>query len=319
MPTNLFSTYSTGENRVTASLLAVLRSLSIDRMQRLIAAMLEQSEFQLVEFQNQPSKGAAGVPDGEIFSSCRLLLETKIKPRTVDAKQLRRHLSRLDDSSESERRLLVLTPDNNCPKAVEKIDDERLAWASFAALDQAIEDLLDDPKEVVSEREAFLLRELQNMFEREKLVGDSKDVVVVPAGSAWPEYQRHSAYICQPDRSFRNARRIAFYRRGEVCPLVPVIVDSWEHVVWGKGLHEPKLDELICRVCDDPLNRRKEGLAYKVIILSDPDSAETIKLDAPVVNDLVSKSGRTAAFTQNQRYVSLEKLRTAKRTSDLVD
>ncbi len=44
---------------LTASLLAVLGSLSLGRIERLLAAMLEQSEFELVRFQNQPSKGGA--------------------------------------------------------------------------------------------------------------------------------------------------------------------------------------------------------------------------------------------------------------------
>ena len=74
----IFATYSTGENRVTASFLAVLRSLSLDRMQRLLAALLEQSEFELITFQNQPSKVGEGVPDAMIQSSCRLLVETKM-------------------------------------------------------------------------------------------------------------------------------------------------------------------------------------------------------------------------------------------------
>lgn len=60
---SIFSTYSTGENRVTASFLAVLRSLSLDRMQRLLGALLEQSEFELIRFENQPSKGGAGVAE----------------------------------------------------------------------------------------------------------------------------------------------------------------------------------------------------------------------------------------------------------------
>jgi hypothetical protein len=318
MPTNLFSTYSTGENRVTASILAVLRSLSLDRMQRLIGALLEQSEFELVEFQNQPSKGGKGVPDAEIYSSCRLLLETKIKRGMVFEDQLQRHLERLNESQESIRRLLVLTPDDNCPSVVDNISDDRLVWASFSSLDQAIDELLDDPREVVSEREAFLLRELQTMFAREDLVGNANDVVVVPARGAWPEYKRHSAYICQPDRSFQNVSRIAFYTDGKICTHVPLILESHEHVEWGKGLHDGRLGKLVDTVCDDTLNQRKDGLAYKVMILSAPNSPETVQLDEPVVNDLVSKNGRTTAFTQNQRYVSLDLLKQAKKTSDVV-
>ena len=82
--TSIFSTYSTGENRVTASFLAVLRSLSLDRIQRLLGALLEQSEFELVRFENQPSKGGSGVPDAIIQSSIRLLIETKTERNGVN-------------------------------------------------------------------------------------------------------------------------------------------------------------------------------------------------------------------------------------------
>lgn len=56
MTTNIFSTYSTGENRVTASIIAVLQSLSLSRIETLLGALLEQSEFELVRFQNQPNQ-----------------------------------------------------------------------------------------------------------------------------------------------------------------------------------------------------------------------------------------------------------------------
>jgi len=38
MGSSLFSTYSPGENRVTASILAVLRSLSLGRIERMLGA-----------------------------------------------------------------------------------------------------------------------------------------------------------------------------------------------------------------------------------------------------------------------------------------
>ena len=122
---SIFSTYSTGENRVTASFLAVLRSLSLDRIQRVLGALLEQSEFELVAFQNQPSKGAAGIPDAIIQSSCTLLIETKIKRNTVNKKQLDRHLKRLDGATESNCLLLVLTPDTSKPRVFDSIQDDR--------------------------------------------------------------------------------------------------------------------------------------------------------------------------------------------------
>lgn len=126
---SIFSTYSAGENRVTASIQAVLQSLSLGRIERLIGALLEQSEFSLVNFQNQVSKGAPGVPDAEISSSCRILIETKIKQGKAGEDQLRRHLKRLDRASEKELRLLVLTPDQVQPPVIDRINDDRIVWA----------------------------------------------------------------------------------------------------------------------------------------------------------------------------------------------
>jgi hypothetical protein len=115
MGNNLFSTYKTGENRVTAAILAVVRSLSLGRIERILGALMEQSAFELVRFQNQPSRGAAVVPDAEIVGSCRLLVETKLERDAVRADQLTRHLQRLDHSKEAVQCLLVVTPDEVRP------------------------------------------------------------------------------------------------------------------------------------------------------------------------------------------------------------
>lgn len=320
MRTSIFSTYSTGENRVTASILAVLKSLSLSRIERLLGALLEQSEFELVRFQNQAARGSGSVPDGEISSSCRILIETKIKRNSVRAKQLQRHLQHLDSSRESEQ-LLVLTPDQSQPSAFDLVEDDqnRLVWASFGALDQAIDELLADGNEVISEREAFLLRELQLMLVEEGLIGTASEVVVVAARQAWPEYQWCSAYVCQPRRAFKPVKRIAFYSQGQVYPLVPSILEIQDEVVLERGRHKGGLgkviDELIDRI---PQSKKNVGHSYKVFVLSSPDDPRTMKLDGPILNNLESKSGRATAFTMGQRYVAVEKLKTAKATSDLV-
>ncbi|MHB8974690.1 MAG: hypothetical protein ACYC4N_30030 [Pirellulaceae bacterium] len=317
----IFAIYSTGENRVTASFLAVLQSLSLNRIQRILGALLEQSEFQLVTFQNQPSKGGEGVPDAIIQSSCRLLIETKIKRNSirtsVQVEQIERHLKRLDGETETACLLLVLTPDDVKPTALQSIQDDRLVWTSFASLDQAIDEMLDDKTEVVSEREAFLLRELQEMLIAENLLRSTNDVVVVPARHAWPEYERYHAYICQADRAFQSVTRVAFYSHGQIYPLVPKILESHDHIDFVPGKHKGKMGALIDTLLAE--TTRKEGTVYKVVFLSPPDSADTLKLDAPIPNNLTSKNGQVTAFTQNQRYVTSERLKRAKTTLDLVE
>lgn len=312
---SIFSTYSTGENRVTASFLAVLRSLSLDRMQRLLGALTEESGFELIRFENQPSKGGAGVPDAIIQSSVRLLVETKVDRGAVRIPQIDRHLKRLDQATETSKLLLLLTPDVERPPILDSLDDARIVWASFARVDEAIDDILDDRYEVVSEREAFLLRELQSMLAAEGLLANPNDVVVVAARAAWPEYNEIHAYVCQPNRPFRQASRIGFYSKSMIYPLVPKILDTYDEVEMRRDIDNGPLGTLVNRLLHE--GRRPEGKSFKVLLLSAPDSPHTLKLDQPIPNDKRSKSGKPTAFTMGQRYVSSEALLKAKTTSDL--
>jgi hypothetical protein len=315
MQSSIFSTYSSEENRVTSSILAVMKFLSLQRTERLLGAIMEQSEFELVHFQNQPSKGGDGVPDASISSSCQILIETKIKRDTVSPDQLQRHLKRLNDN-ESEQFLLVLTPDESRPLVIDELQDKRIVWTSFASLDQAIEEILSDNQEIISEREAFLLRHLQIMLVEKNLIGLVNDVVVIPARKAWSEYNETNAYICQAERVFQPVKYLAFYESSQIHRIVPRILEIHDSIVFERGIHKGRLDEVVNSFIES--RRREEGGRHKVILLSAPDDSQTQRLDEPIVNDLTSENGRKTAFTQNQRYVSLDRLKKARKTSELV-
>jgi hypothetical protein len=289
---------------------------------------MEDTEFQLVRFQNQPAKGGKGIPDGEIGSSCRLLVETKLVRNGLNRDQLERHLERLDTSSEKDRMVLVLTPDDVQPNLIAEIDDERLVWSPFAALNQAIDEMLTGEKsdtEVISEREEFLLRELQKMLLAEGLIGSSKEVLVIPARQAWEFYKQHHVYSCPSGRAFQPVKYIAFYTGNEIRPLIPKILDERpDPVVVERGKYHGRLGEVV----NEMLDRYEKGTLptgwdlrpgrhLKVFLLSAPEAAETIKLAQPIINDLTSSNGQRIAFTQNRRYVSLEALQKAKKTSEL--
>jgi len=138
MPESIFSTYRAGENRVTASILAVLRCLALSRIETLLGGLLQQSEFEFVRFKNQP-KGDSSVPDAEVSSNCRILIEAKIARGAVDPEQLVNHLRGLDQTHAATQILLVLTPDAVKPSVLSQIKDERVVGASFASLDELIE------------------------------------------------------------------------------------------------------------------------------------------------------------------------------------
>ena len=140
-----------------------------------------------------------------------------------------------------------------------------------------LNELFEDKKEVISEREAFLLRELQTMLDNEELIGPSKDTLVIPARHAWPEYKEFNAYVCQANRSFKNVTHLAFYHGNKIHELVPKILDSEESVEMRIGLHSGELGKLVDYLLETKL--REEGKTYKVLFLSPPDSPETVHLD----------------------------------------
>jgi hypothetical protein len=321
----LFSTYRQGENRVTASLMAVFERIDLSKLERILASASEDSALQLFSFENQVhGGGSASVPDARISASFALWFETKTAPGQVRIDQLRGHLKHLGDGHGFER-LFLLTPDADEPDAVAALDDPRLKWLNFKALSQAIDDLLGDDRELVSEKEELLLRELQALFEVDNLLGDPRGVVVVPAGRAYGEYLDLSAYICQPRRPFKPVERMAFYCRGRIECEIPRVRHVVDEVVFsaddaariratGRPL-DAEVATLIERALDEGL--KPEGTIGKIFLLSDPNDSDTERLEAPIPNDATDANGRTTAWVMMQRYASLSALQRARSTSDL--
>jgi len=276
----------------------------------------------LVTFENQ-LVGDGSVPDAGIRSSTSLLFETKTRQNEVKSDQLREHLGYLDDEDADTERLVVLTPDHEEPTAVGALEDDRVVWANFDNIVDAVESILArDPGNteqslaVPTEREAFLLRELVRfLYEEEELVSGEEDrVLVVGARKAWPEYEEHGLYFCQPQRSFKPSLYLAFYTNGEIQPKVPRIIDSVESVeLTQEGVE--KTDSLSSkqraelRKTVDKLetgDSDRYGSDQKVIFL---DEDRGISLESPVKNNKTAEgSDRTVAFVQGHRYVSASAL-----------
>ncbi len=144
-----------------------------------------------------------------------------------------------------------------------------------------------------------------------QVVGFPADtVVVVPARWAWGEYQACHAYVCQYSRRFRETKYLAFYSDQEIKPTIPLIENNPENVVWDPTRHTGRLAKTIeCLNCYPGFLGRHDLTSYKVFLLSEPQHSET--LANPVNNNL-------GKVFHMQRYVTLENLRNAHHTSDLV-
>jgi hypothetical protein len=142
-------------------------------------------------------------------------------------------------------------------------------------------------------------------------------VLVVAAQLALDEYRKTSAYVCQPNRPIRDVERMAFYTQNQIAQFVPRIVEKHEAVEFRHGAYKGRLGAVVDMLLDR--GTRQEGSQYKVLLLTPPDHDDTIRLEAPVQNDLTSQdTGRPIAFTQGQRYVSLARLRSAQKTAQLI-
>jgi hypothetical protein len=166
---------------------------------------------------------------------------------------------------------------------------------------------------VPTEREVFLLRELSRFLYDEDLVSGKEDrVLVVAARKAWPEYKRYGLYFCQPNRSFKPSKHLAFYTEKEIKSEVPIIEDQLEQVkltpqgIRRKNLSKTKSKRLLAAIrfmYENDSDRFDE--VQKVMFLEDG-----FQLNSPVKNDkTASDSNRTVAFVRGHRYVSFSKLR----------
>lgn len=319
MPSSLFSTFRQGENRVTATMLAVFQRLDVSRLERLLGAAMGESSLQLVTFDNQPSvHDVPGVPDGRIAGSFALWIETKTAANSVDEAQLRRHCGHFSDRNDIFERLLVITPDVDEPAVISRIGDPRVVWFSFRDLSDAIDDLMSDDAEVIAEREALLLRELQNMLEEDGLLALPQDTVVVAARTAYGEYLKYGAYLCQPNRAFRaGTRYLGFYRHKKIEPELARILKVWHDLPMSHETVEQlsegdEFDQRVARLIqtlrDDGV---RTGHSYKVMLLSPADDDDTLRRETPL------RHVDSGAWTQGQRYARSDAILTAETTADL--
>lgn len=311
MSNNIFSTYSQGENRVTSTIIQVLRNLPINVVERFLSMFAETDAQNFFSFTNQV-KGKKSVPDAEISSNFKLLFETKITSHAVNKDQLKAHRELCRNK---ETKLVYLTPDAQKP---DLLDVEDVVWKSFSDVYELINELLTDTDLILSERDQFLLRNLQLLFEDSKLLPVIENCVVVAAKIAWPAYEDYGVYVCQAGRTFRKVDWLAFYCDGKIQPKVAKIYNSKDVKFPDKnGDTDTNLSDPEKRWLKD--NEHAYGQTLKVFELSRPENDDdTVDLKKTIPNKLKNESGRGYAFTQGQRYTSLDALKNAETTKDLV-
>ena len=180
----------------------------------------------------------------------------------------------------------------------------------------------------IPESSPSLTNEQSAPHTNDQIASDDSDevVVVVAARFALNEYLKCSAYLCQPDRTFRSSVRMAFYANGKIDRHIPKIVKEIAaltpeniDIMTDISASDKKRLHSIYNRLDYERQIEWDDNRLKVIFLSSHSSPETLVLPDDIVNDLTSQNGKGIAFTQGQRYVSLSRFEKGpKTTSELL-
>ncbi|MDG4763914.1 hypothetical protein O7632_07295 [Solwaraspora sp. WMMD406] len=323
MPSPLLSTYRTGENRITSSTMAVFERIDLALVQELLeSASGIGEELRSVTFSNQVVSDGS-VPDARISARFTWYFETKTTRGAYASeghgrKQVRCHSKQLHGDPDA--KLFVLTPDSVQPAWFDSLDGveepvrNRIIWLSFLSLAEVIRALIGDTGRLVGEQTRFLLAELVALYEADGLLS-SDDTVVVAAKVAWGEYQKYAAYVCQPNRSFREGlTHFGFYFKSHIQDRVPKIIEWVPSVLFAEDAAagyaasgKEALATVIRSMLGDQL--RVEGDSHGVMLLSPERDPRTVYLRAPIANDTTTEAGKAWAWTLGQRYTSLSRLK----------
>ena len=299
---SIFGEYKQAENRVTAAFLQICKVGGEDFIRFLTNHLNIQLPSSEIQIQSQV-KGTSTVPDGLLESnfSFKLYVESKIKPNSVNAKQLAGHQKQIVNSNDF---LLYLTPDDAKPTIL-----GTTYWANWLQIINIFNDYLQTSQSDNKQLLEFLVEHFNTLLVNLNLLGYTWDLnndnVLIVAGS-WAEgvALKYNYYICQNKRSFKSARYLAFYNNNQI-----------RHVFEIAKAPED----------DANLSSRSEFATYLTQV--EPNySGELRKVFTlrnaqnvgPIINDNIDKNGNPCPYTYGQpRYTKLSTLQTATRTSQL--
>ncbi len=299
---SIFGEYKQAENRVTAAFLQICKIGGEDFIRFLTNCLNIQLPSSEIAIRSQ-AKIEESVPDGLLESdfSFRLFVESKIKPNSIDEKQLKGHKNKIKSKADF---LIYLTPDDTKPDSLIDIN-----WANWISVINIFNDYLQSIQSDNKQLLEFLIEHFNTLLVNLNLLGANWDLdndnVIIVAGS-WAEgvALNYNFYACQNKRSFRSAKYIAFYNNNQIRHIFEIVDSPIDDCVLT---NQPELDKYLKNV--EPEYSGDVRKYFKLKLYRDI---------GPVINDKVDKNGNLCPFTYGQpRYTKLNILECATSTSQL--
>lgn len=342
---SIFGDYKQNENRVTCALLHILQNGGTD----MIGSFIETFGGEFVN--NKPliatqvilkkgnkdiidRKGKACCADGIIVSDCqyKIFIESKIEKNSIKQEQLDAY--RCNVNMGAGEYLLYITPDSEKPVELDE-SDYWMNWnhvmtflRSFSSprQDTMLVFLVENFEKLIDK--VVLYKENTAKFDQEKRdveqmakkkisgifkpsIDENQEQVLI-VGGRWGEKVAvlFDFYACQSNRYFLPTKYMAFYYDKRIKYLFEIEKSPIPSI----ELTDPQLriDGKYFSIYDKKYktssDKAREFFQLKLVHIF-PDSG--------IVNDLTDKNGNPCAFVQRQRYTTIEKIMSAKNTSDL--
>lgn len=228
------------------------------------------------------------VPDG-LIECCpfRILIESKIVQGNISENQLKGHYKLLKDSENYPYTcLLYITPDNQIPDILNESQYEGIFWIKWQQLLTFICKYASLHPGLQYLTDALMALWNDRTFNPRIDLPKEKLTVILAGRIAEPEALAMGIYHCQPCRYFWDARYMAFYNNKCISYLFRIIEGPYKDTSYPG---------------DD---------CYRLELVK--------KFEKPIINNKTDKAGRPTPYTMGSpRYISVDAIQTAEKTSDL--
>jgi hypothetical protein len=134
--------------------------------------------------------------------------------------------------------------------------------------------------------------------DQKEISNASNRVVVVAARFALEEYREYSTYICQPNRTFQDCVRMAFYTKNKIDRRIPKILGKIEAISRDEIETRTNLSDIdrarlrtLLKIMKPERSEEWSKKKFKIVFLSPQGSPDTLVLPHEVINNLASGSG----------------------------
>lgn len=156
--------------------------------------------------------------------------------------------------------------------------------------------------------------------------GQVGDALIVTGQHDFARYQSTGAIVLDADQQVADSvTHVAFYNRA-IQPVVAAILDDHPNRLFSSSTCEQlrstgrPTDAVVAKLIEDAIRTDSGmvGSSHRVLVLSEPDAAETMVLPAPVKNTKHSRS-RPVAWTVGPRVIPVRALAAGPATTDELD